>query len=167
MSDHEKTIDEILDKDNLYGMMDGMKDNNNAWNIRGYMKTILVPSSGAYAARANAKNIMKLAKKFEARIVVVHIRDQGESREGDLALEIFDKIAREEKVEHTLVPAVGEISSTIIGQAKYHGADIIVMGATEGRGVAGWILDRILMNTDVPVLILPWLNREEKDATVC
>ena len=131
------------------------------------MKTILVPTSGAYAAKANARNIMKLARRFDARIVVVHIRDQGESREGDLALDIFDKIARQEGVEHTLVPAVGEISSTIIGQAKFHEADIIVMGATEGRGVAGWILDRILMNTDIPVLILPWLSREDDDATVC
>lgn len=144
-----------------------MKDNNITWTIRVGMKTILVPTSGAYAAKANARNIMKLARRFDARIVVVHIRDQGESREGDLALDIFDKIARQEGVEHTLVPAVGEISSTIIGQAKFHEADIIVMGATEGRGVAGWILDRILMNTDIPVLILPWLSREDDDATVC
>ena len=144
-----------------------MKDNNITLTIWVSMKTILVPTSGAYAAKANARNIMKLARRFDARIVVVHIRDQGESREGDLALDIFDKIARQEGVEHSLVPAVGEISSTIIGQAKFHEADIIVMGATEGRGVAGWILDRILMNTDIPVLILPWLSREDDDAIVC
>jgi nucleotide-binding universal stress UspA family protein len=132
------------------------------------MRTILVPTSGSVPARANARNVMKLARKFDARIVVVHIRDQGESREGDQALDIFDKIAREEGVEHVLVPAIGEISSTIIGQAKYHDADLIVMGATEGRGVAGWILDRILSNTDIPVLILPWIKVEDRsDASVC
>lgn len=146
----------------------GAKSSNRTCNLTETMRTILVPTSGSVPARANAKNIMNLARRFEARIVVVHIRDQGESREGDLALDIFDKVAREENVEHVLVPAIGEISSTIIGQARYHGADLIVMGATEGRGVAGWILDRILSNTDTPVLILPWIKGEERpDVPVC
>jgi nucleotide-binding universal stress UspA family protein len=128
----------------------------------GFMRTILIPTSGPVPARANAQAIMKLAKRFSARIVIVHIRDQGESRDGDAALDIFDKVAREHGIEHVLVPAIGEISSTIIGQAKYHDADLIVMGATEGRGVAGWIVDRILTNTEIPVLILPWIKSEER-----
>jgi nucleotide-binding universal stress UspA family protein len=133
------------------------------------MSTILVPTSGSVPARANARAIMNLAIHFSARIVIVHIRDQGEStRDGDEALDIFDKVAREQNVEHVLVPAVGEISSTIIGQAKYHGADLIVMGATEGHGVANWIVDRILTNTEIPVLILPWIRGEERsDAVAC
>ena len=120
------------------------------------MAKILVPTAGPEPARKNAKEIVKFAKKFDSEIIVVHIRDQGESREGDMALDIFDKIAREEGVEHQLVPAIGEISSTIIGQAKYHDVDLIIMGATEGRGVAGWIMDRIMSNVEMPVLILPW-----------
>lgn len=109
----------------------------------------------------NAFRIVRIAKKFDASIVVVHIRDQGETREGDVALEIFSKIADEEGVRYKLVPAVGEISSTIIGQAKFHEVDLIIMGATEGRGVASWIVDRIMSNLDVPVLILPWTKLEE------
>jgi nucleotide-binding universal stress UspA family protein len=117
---------------------------------------ILVPTAGPEPARMNALRIVKIAKSFNAEIVVVHIRDQGESREGDMALEIFSKVATEEKLPHKLIPAIGEISSTIIGQAKFHEVDLIIMGATEGRGVAGWIVDRIMANTDAPVLILPW-----------
>ena len=119
---------------------------------------ILVPTSGPEPAKKSGKKIMKLAKKFDAELVIVHIRDQGESREGDMALDIFDKLCIEYNVKHKLVPAIGEISSTIIGQAKFHEVDIIILGATEGRGVANWVMDRIMSNINIPVLILPWMD---------
>jgi len=122
---------------------------------------ILVPTAGPEPARRNANTIIRIAKRFDAELIIVHIRDQGESREGDLALDIFDKISIENDVKHKLVPAIGEISSTIIGQAKYHDVDLIILGATEGRGVAGWVMDRIMSNIDVPVLIIPWVVQDE------
>ena len=76
-----------------------------------------------------------------------------------MALDIFDKLCIEYNVKHKLVPAIGEISSTIIGQAKFHEADLIVLGATEGRGVANWVMDRIMSNINIPVLILPWMDQ--------
>ncbi len=118
---------------------------------------ILVPTAGPEPARRNAEKIVDIARRFAAELVIVHIRDQGEDMsEGDQALDIFNKAALSKNVKHELVRAVGEISSTIIGQAKYHDASLIIMGATEGRGVAGWVMDRIMSNTDIPVLILPW-----------
>lgn len=121
------------------------------------MVKILVPTAGPEPAMRNADRIVNIAKNFNAEIVVVHIRDQGEDRgEGDQAFDIFSKAAIEKGVEHKLVPAIGEISSTIIGQARFHDVDLIIMGATEGRGVAGWIMDRIMSSVDIPVLILPW-----------
>ncbi|MBN1389995.1 MAG: universal stress protein [Candidatus Thermoplasmatota archaeon] len=117
---------------------------------------ILVPTAGPEPAKANALRIVRIAKKFNAEIIVVNIRDQGEDWGGDRALEIFSKVAKEEKVQNKVVPVVGEISSSIIEQARSNEADLIIMGATEGRGVASWVVDRIMMNTDAPVLILPW-----------
>lgn len=123
---------------------------------------ILVPTAGPEPARINASRIVNIAKNFNAQLIVVHIRDQGEARgEGDQALDIFSKLAIMNGIEHKLVPAIGEISSTIIGQAKFHEVDLIIMGATEGRGVAGWIMDRIMSSVDVPVLILPWSAKAE------
>ena len=120
---------------------------------------ILVPTAGPEPARRNADRIVNIAKNFNAEVVIVHIRDQGEQRgEGDQAFDIFSKAAIAKGVEHKLVPAIGEISSTIIGQAKFHDVDLIIMGATEGRGVAGWIMDRIMSSVDIPVLILPWTS---------
>lgn len=120
---------------------------------------ILIPTSGPEPARRNALRLTRIAKSFDAELVIVHIRDQGEDiTEGDQALDIFDRVCIQEKVRHTLVRAVGEVSSTIIGQAKFNDVDIIIMGATEGRAVAGWIIDRIMTNIEIPVLILPWAS---------
>lgn len=121
---------------------------------------ILVPTAGPEPAKMNALRIVKIAKKFNAEIIVVHIKDQGETMGEETALDIFSKVAKKEKVPHVVVPTVGEISSTIIDQAKAHKADMIIMGATEGRGVASWIVDKIMANSDAPVLILPWTKLE-------
>jgi nucleotide-binding universal stress UspA family protein len=55
-----------------------------------------------------------------------------------------------------LKPAIGEISQTIIEIAKFEEVNLIVMGATEGRNVAAWIIDKIKNQTDIPVVIIPW-----------
>jgi len=124
--------------------------------------SILVPTAGPVPAKMNAERIVDIAKRFDARVVVVHISDQGESTEGgELALEHFGKAAKKAGVDLETVQVVGEISSMIIEQAKYHEADLILMGATEGRGVARWIMDKVMSNVDTPILILPWTMKKE------
>jgi nucleotide-binding universal stress UspA family protein len=120
-----------------------------------YLK-IMVPTSGAVPAQENAEYVLKIAKKMNATVLVVHIRDKGESRQGDLALDIYDKIAKDVGVNVRLIPAIGEVSQTIIELAKFEDVDLIIMGATEGRNVAGWIIDKIINKTDIPVVIIPW-----------
>ena len=46
--------------------------------------------------------------------------------------------------------------NTIIEIAKFEDVDLIIMGATEGRNVATWIIDKIIKKTDIPVVIIPW-----------
>ena len=120
-----------------------------------YLK-IMVPTSGPVPAQENAEYILNIAKKLNAEVIVLHIRDVGESREGDLALDIYDKISKDVGVRVRLVPAIGEVSQTIIEMAKFEDADLIIMGATEGRNVAGWIIDKVINKTDIPVVIIPW-----------
>jgi nucleotide-binding universal stress UspA family protein len=120
-----------------------------------YLK-IMVPTSGPVPAQENAEYILKIAKKLKAEVIIVHIRDEGESREGDLALDIFDKISKEVGIRVRLIPAIGEVSQTIIELAKFEDVDLIIMGATEGRNVAGWLIDKIINKTDIPVVIIPW-----------
>jgi nucleotide-binding universal stress UspA family protein len=117
---------------------------------------IMVLTSGAVPALENAEYILKIVKKMRAEALIVHIRDKGEAREGDLALDIFDKISKELGVKIRLKPAIGEVSQTLIEIAKFEEVDLIIMGATEGRNVASWIIDKIIKKTDIPVVIIPW-----------
>jgi nucleotide-binding universal stress UspA family protein len=117
---------------------------------------IMVTTSGAVPALENAEYILNIVKKLHAEALIVHIRDKGESREGDLALDIFDRISKEVDVRIRLKPAIGEVSQTIIEIAKFEDIDLIIMGATEGRNVATWIIDKIIKKTDIPVVIIPW-----------
>jgi len=120
-----------------------------------YLK-IMVPTSGPVPALENAEYILNIVKKLQAEALIVHIRDKGESREGDLALDIFDRISKEVGVQVKLKPAIGEVSQTIIEIAKFEDVDMIILGATEGRNVATWIIDKIINRTDIPVVLIPW-----------
>ena len=117
---------------------------------------IMVPTSGPVPALQNAEYILNIAKKLHAEALIVHIRDKGEAREGDLALDIFDKFSKQLGVKVQLKPAIGEVSQTIIEIAKFENVDLIIMGATEGRNVSTWIIDKIINKTDIPVVLIPW-----------
>ncbi len=120
-----------------------------------YLK-LMVPTSGAVPALENAEYILNITRKLHAEVLIVHIRDKGEAREGDLALDIYDRKSKEMGVKVRLQPAIGEVSQTIIEIAKFEDVDLIIMGATEGRNVASWIIDKIIKKTDIPVVIIPW-----------
>lgn len=118
---------------------------------------MMVPTAGPFPAKQNASYILGMAKRLRADVLVIHIRDKGESREGgDAALDIFHRTAEDMGMTVETVPAMGEIAQTIIELAKFHEVDVIVMGATKGRAVASWIIDKILANTDIPVVVIPW-----------
>ena len=100
---------------------------------------IMVPTSGPVPALENAEYILNIVKKLR-----------------DLALDIYDKFSKELGVKVRLKPAIGEVSQTIIEIAKFEDIDLIIMGATEGRNVSTWIIDKIIKKTDIPVVIIPW-----------
>ena len=118
---------------------------------------MMVPTAGPFPAKQNARYILGMAKRLRAQVLVVHIRDKGESREGgDVALDIFNRTAEDMGITIETIPAMGEIAQTIIELAKFHDVDVIVLGATKGRAVASWVIDKILANTDISVVVIPW-----------
>jgi len=118
---------------------------------------MMIPTAGPFPAKQNAGYILTMAKRLRADVLVIHIRDKGESREGgDAALDIFQRVAEDMGMTIDTVPAIGEVSQTIIELAKFHNVDVIVMGATKGRAVASWIIDKILANTEASVVVIPW-----------
>ena len=118
---------------------------------------MMVPTAGPFSAHRNARYIVRMAHRLSADVLVVHIRDKGESREGgDEALDIFGEEARMVGMTIEKIPAVGEVSQTIIELAKFHEVDLIVLGATRGRSVSRWVIDTIINKTDIPVVLIPW-----------
>jgi len=118
---------------------------------------MMVPTAGPFSATRNARYIMNMAKRLRAEVLVVHIRDKGESREGgDVALDIFNETAKEIGLTIERIPALGEVAQTIIELSRFHEVDLIVMGATKGRSVSRWIIDTIMKKTDIPVVLIPW-----------
>lgn len=118
---------------------------------------MMVPTAGPFSATKNATYIVKMAKRLNADLFVVHIRDKGESREGgDVALDIFGEEARKIGLDIVKIPALGEVAQTIVELAKFHEIDLIVLGATKGRSVSRWVIDTIMNKTDIPVILIPW-----------
>lgn len=118
---------------------------------------MMVPTAGPFSAHKNARYIVRMAKKLRAHVIVIHIRDKGESREGgDEALDIFNEEAKRLGIQIERIPAIGEVSQTIIELARFHEVDLIVMGATRGRSVSHWIIETIINKTDIPVVLIPW-----------
>ena len=120
--------------------------------------TAMVTTSGLVPARFNAEYIIRLCKSIKAEeIIVVHIRDQGESREGgDSALDIYSQYAQKYDIPIKKIPAIGDVSQTITELGNFHKVDLIIMGASEGKNIASWIIEKILKNTEIPVVVVPW-----------
>jgi nucleotide-binding universal stress UspA family protein len=125
-----------------------------------YLK-ILVPTAGPIPASERADYIMNLANKLNAELFIMHILTPGvqdnEQRrtEGQEALEIFKKSAEIRDVRISTVLHEGELVPSIIDYAENNNMDLIVMGASEDRIVAEWIISDLKEQSKVPVVVVP------------
>lgn len=117
---------------------------------------ILVPTAGPKPAKENATYIVDMAAKLDAELAVLHVLDMGEYDDGRKALEIFEERAEKYGIDIETHIKEGKIVPVISEFAKDIGADLIVMGASQGQIVAEWIVSAILKNTQRPVVIIPW-----------
>ena len=116
---------------------------------------ILVPTSGIVPAKENADYILEIAKRLNAEISVIHILDLGEEARGEEALSVFADLGKEKGVNVTTNLKEGNVVPTIVDFAESENAGLIVMGATEGRIVAEWIVTDVIDKTQIPVVIIP------------
>lgn len=116
---------------------------------------MLVPTAGPIAARENAEYILRMAKRLNSEVDVIHIRHKTESSDGRIALQIFAELGEELRVKCRTRMILGEVVPTIVEEAERENVDLIVMGASKGRIVAEWIVSEILQLTLVPVVIIP------------
>lgn len=116
---------------------------------------LLVPTAGPEPAREKVKYVSKLACSLGAELIVLHIVKDNNEQPGKEAFEIFENQCNKDNVKINTLFKEGEIIPTISKVADDEGADLIVMGASEGRVVAKWLAADILEKTKVPVVIIP------------
>lgn len=118
---------------------------------------ILVPTAGPVPARQNADYIMYLAQKLQAEVIVIHIRDFHEDRSpGEEALRIFEEAAKKYGVPCKTELLIGKVVDNIIDIAEKERVHLIVMGGSQDRIVANWIVTDVLAKTRIPVVIIPF-----------
>jgi nucleotide-binding universal stress UspA family protein len=116
---------------------------------------ILIPTAGPEPAREKAEYVAKLASSLEAEMIVLHIVQNNNEKPGKEAFKIFENQCKKDKIKLKTIIKDGEVVPTISKVANEESADLIVMGASEGRVVEKWLAADILERTKVPVVIIP------------
>ena len=117
---------------------------------------ILVPTAGPVPAAEKANYIMEIAKKLNAEVTVLHILDLAETSDGEKAMKIFEDLGAEFGVNVKTMMKEGNVVPSIVDTAEDEKVNLIIMGASEGRIVADWIVTQVLEKSNVPVVIVPY-----------
>ncbi len=122
---------------------------------------ILVPTSGYLPAKERGEYIIEVARRLEAEIYVVHVRDPnylvattGES-EGKAALNHFEDLGLKSGVRVYSHFLKGELVPTLMQFVKENRIDLILMGSSTGSAIADWIVCDLMDDYDIPILIVP------------
>ena len=118
---------------------------------------LLVPTSGPEPARERADYILSIAKNFGAEVAVLHIAEPGEDHtHGNEALKIFEEAGKRNEVPVTTHLKEGKVVDILSSFAEEENVGLIVMGASEGRIVAQWIVTDVIERSNIPVVIIPY-----------
>jgi nucleotide-binding universal stress UspA family protein len=118
---------------------------------------LLVPTAGPIPAKERADYILSIAKNFGAEVLVLHIAEEGEDQTtGKEALMIFEDAGKRLEIPLTTHLKIGKVVKTLSEFAETESVDLIVMGASEGRIVAQWIVTDVIERSKIPVVIIPY-----------
>ncbi|MCK5559105.1 MAG: universal stress protein [Thermoplasmata archaeon] len=117
---------------------------------------ILVPTAGPVPAAEKANYILEIAKKLNADVTILHILDLAETDAGEQAMKIFKDLGDELGVDVNTILKEGNVVPIIVDTADDEEANLIIMGASEGRIIADWIVTQVLEKSNVPVVIIPY-----------
>ena len=124
-------------------------------------KSILIPTSGYVPAKESADLIINVAKRLDADVIAVHIRDPAHlvsvstESEGWQALRFFEKKGREAGVKVTPYLDTGELIPSLKRFVEEYDIDMVLVGSSAGGTVAEWVTYELQANCEVPVLVVP------------
>jgi nucleotide-binding universal stress UspA family protein len=124
-------------------------------------RKVLVPTSGYLAAKERGDYIIEVAKKLDAEVLVVHVRDPNylvatsKESEGWAALKIFEEKGKEAGVNVESFYTSGDLVETLKSFAVEKDVDLILAGASANRLIAEWITFEFMCDCDIPILVVP------------
>jgi nucleotide-binding universal stress UspA family protein len=124
-------------------------------------RKVLVPTSGYLAAKERGDYIIEVAKKLDAEVFVVHVRDPNylvatsKESEGWAALKIFEEKGKEAGVNVESFYTSGDLVETLKNFAVEKDVDLILAGASANRLIAEWITFEFMCDCDIPILVVP------------
>ncbi len=116
---------------------------------------LLIPTAGPVPAREKAEYVSKLACSLGAELLVLHIVQNNDEQPGHEAFKIFKNQCKKDKVKLKTIIERGEIVASITKVADSQKADLIVMGASEGKIVGSWLAADVMERSKVPIVIIP------------
>jgi nucleotide-binding universal stress UspA family protein len=116
---------------------------------------LLIPTAGPVPAREKAEYVSKLACSLGAELIVLHIVKNNDETPGKEAFKIFENQCNKDNIKLTTVTDTGEVVPTISKVADEQDADLIVMGASEGKIVGQWLAADVMERSKVPIVIIP------------
>jgi nucleotide-binding universal stress UspA family protein len=139
-------------------------------------KKILCPIDGSKVARRGLREALRLASRTEAELVILHVIDSTDfliyPPQGspvydymqDQGRDILKKALKSAQKEYAHVESKltevrkGRVAQEIVAVARKLHADLIVMGTTGRRGLAGVVLGSdaaaVVASSPVPVLLV-------------
>jgi nucleotide-binding universal stress UspA family protein len=124
-------------------------------------KKVLVPTSGYIAAKERGEYILEVAKKLDAEVLVVHVRDPNylvatsKESEGWAALKFFEEKGAEVGVQVESFFESGDLVEILKKFAVDKEVDLILVGASANRLIAEWVTFELMCDCDIPILVVP------------
>ncbi len=109
---------------------------------------------------ALAPSVMEMARNMDASVVALYIHtSSGSEREGQMALRIFNRVAKHNGIEIKLLFEKGNVLEKILEAVENENASMVVMGSKEEshfRSIIKMnIREELMKHVRVPILVLP------------
>ncbi|MCA9740747.1 universal stress protein [candidate division KSB1 bacterium] len=117
---------------------------------------ILVATAGYVPAKEKADYVINIAKRSQAEIFALHILAEDEEEvDGRQALNLFSEAGQAAGIRVFKMLKKADIVSAIIDTAVELSADLIIMGASQGKVVSEWLSADVLRRSEIPVVVIP------------
>ena len=118
---------------------------------------ILVPTAGYPPAKQSVEYIVRIAIRLQADIVVLYVYNKSHpATDARDAFDVFNNAVAGSGLSVQSRIQRGSVEETIISVAEEGDYSLIIMGASAGLAIEEWISSKILLDSQLPVVVIPY-----------